>query len=312
MGKGFGQPKAVPTRNATQFMRAFGKCYAEAKGDKRQVEQFLQKNLAKLDEYLLEALPHVFPKLVDAGSFGDKQGVASLFGEFGNAVSDFSLGDRALNLELSIAAYQVALQTYTRDEFPKEWAATQNNLGAAYSDRIRGDRAENLEQAIAAYELSLQVRTRDTFPEKWAATQNNLGVAYCSRVQGDRAENLEQAIAAYELSLKIYTRDAFPEDWARNKHNLGNAYRDRILGKHSDNLKAAIDLYQEAAQAFTQEAFPLKWAENQGCLAEALIKQASLTDNSNDLDTAITLLKEALEGLNHRFGQGVVQTVSKR
>ncbi len=73
MGKGFGQPKAVPTRNATQFMRAFGKCYAEAKGDKRQVEQFLQKNLAKLDEYLLEALPHVFPKLVDAGSFGDKR-----------------------------------------------------------------------------------------------------------------------------------------------------------------------------------------------------------------------------------------------
>ena len=131
MGKGFGQPKAVPTRSAAQLMRAFGKYCAEAKGDERQVEQFLQANLAKLDEYLLEALPHIFPKLLDDGLFGDRQNVASLFLAFGNAISGFPLGDRALNLELSFAAYRVALRVFTRDNFPQEWAGLQNNLGNA-------------------------------------------------------------------------------------------------------------------------------------------------------------------------------------
>ncbi|PZV09974.1 MAG: hypothetical protein DCF32_00975 [Leptolyngbya sp.] len=387
MGKGFGQPKALPTRNATQFMRAFGKCYAKAEGDEWQVEQFLQANLAKLDEYLLEALPHVFPKLLEDGHLGDRQNVAWLFGDFGNAVWKFPLGDRALNLELSIAAYQVALrvftrevlpedwaksqnnlgiaycnrirgdraetleraiaayklslEVYTRDAFPEDWARSQNNLGIAYRDRIRGDRAENLERAIEACELSLKIRTRDSFPDNWATTQNNLGIAYWDRIRGDRAENLERAITAYELSLEVYTRDAFPEKWAGTQNNLGNAYRDRIrgsraenleqaivtyklslqvytvdtfpeqwamlqnnlgnayrdriLGEQNDNLKTAINFHKAAAQVFTQDAFPFKWAESQSCLAETLIKQASATDNSDDLDTAITLLKEALE-----------------
>jgi hypothetical protein len=109
-------------------MRAFGKCYVKAKGDKRQVEQFLQANVAKLDEGLLEALPHVFPKLLADGQFGDKQNVASLFTVFGNVIWGFPLGDRALNLELSIAAYQVALKIYPRDVFPKEWAGLQITL----------------------------------------------------------------------------------------------------------------------------------------------------------------------------------------
>ena len=76
----------------------------------------------------------------------------------------------------------------TRDEFPEDWARTQNNLGVAYWERIHGDRAENLERAIAAYQAALTVRTRDEFPEDWARTQNNVGVAYANRLGGDRGE----------------------------------------------------------------------------------------------------------------------------
>ncbi|MGF1575993.1 MAG: hypothetical protein ACFCU9_08620, partial [Cyanophyceae cyanobacterium] len=77
MGKGFGQPKAVPTRRATRFICAFQKGYAQAKGDKRQVHQFLQAHLAHLDESLLAALPAVFSKLVADGQLGDRENVAS-------------------------------------------------------------------------------------------------------------------------------------------------------------------------------------------------------------------------------------------
>jgi len=212
----------------------------------------------------------------------------------GNAYRDRIQGDRAENLEQSIAAYELALQVRTREAFPEDWAGTQNNLGNAYNDRIRGDRAENLEQAIVAYELAFQVYTREAFPEDWAMTQNNLGLVYADRIRGDREENLEQSTRTYKLALQIRTREAFPESWAETQHNLANAYSDRIRGEQTDNLEQAISIYKQAAQVFTREAFPHKWAENQGHLAESLMKRSSLTNNTTDLNTAITLLQESL------------------
>ena len=131
MAKGFGQPPAVPTRNAAKFLQAFGTCYAKAKGDKQQIQQFLKAHVAKLNEALLAALPMLLPKLVADGKLGDKENVASLFVGFGSSLLSFPLGDRALNLELSIAAYQSALKVFTQDAFPEKWAMTQNNLGNA-------------------------------------------------------------------------------------------------------------------------------------------------------------------------------------
>jgi tetratricopeptide (TPR) repeat protein len=212
-----------------------------------------------------------------------------------NAYCDRIRGERAENLEQAITAYELALQVRTREAFPQDWAGTQNNLANAYLYRIRGERAENLEQAIAAYELALQVYTREAFPEKWAGTQNNLGNAYRDRIRGERAENLEQAIAAYELALQVYTREAFPEKWAGTQNNLGNTYRDRIRGERAENLEQAIAAYELALQVYTRKAFPEKWAMTQSNLAEALMQRATLTENINNLDTAITLLQEALE-----------------
>ncbi|NEO27735.1 MAG: tetratricopeptide repeat protein, partial [Kamptonema sp. SIO4C4] len=213
----------------------------------------------------------------------------------GTAYSERIRGERAENLEQAIHAYELALQIYTRVDFPEKWAMTQNNLGTAYRERIRGERAENLEQAIHAYELALQIYTRVDFPENWAMTQNNLGTAYRERIRGERAENLEQAIHAYELALQIYTRVDFPEDWARIQHNLANAYRERIQGERADNLQQVLSAYELAAQVFTRDAYPYKWAANQSNLAEALTKRAELTETPQDLESAITLLQEALE-----------------
>jgi hypothetical protein len=44
------------------------------------------------------------------------------------AYSERIRGERADNLELSIAAYTLALQVYTREAFPENWALTQKNL----------------------------------------------------------------------------------------------------------------------------------------------------------------------------------------
>jgi len=337
--KGFGQSQP-PMRDAKKFMQAFAERLTEVQGNQTQIHQFFESNRAKLDESLLEALPLVFRALTAEKLPEAQKNIAQLFWVFGDLIQRFPLGNRLLNLELSIAAYQLALkvhtcevfsekwagvqnslgiaygarirgdraenleqsiaayelafQVYTREAFPGDWAMTQNNLGNAYSDRIQGDRAENLEQSIAACELALQVYTREAFPEDWAMTQNNLGLVYADRIRGDREENLEQSTRTYKLALQIRTREAFPESWAETQHNLANAYSDRIRGEQTDNLEQAISIYKQAAQVFTREAFPHKWAENQGHLAESLMKRSSLTNNTTDLNTAITLLQESL------------------
>jgi CHAT domain-containing protein len=142
-----------------------------------------------------------------------------------NRISEFPLGDKASNLENAIAAYKAALEVYTREALPQQWAMTQNNLGTAYSDRIQGDRADNLENAIAAYKAALEVLTREALPQDWAMTQNNLGNAYRNRIQGDRASNLENAIAAYKAALEVYTREALPQVHAETLFNLGILYQ---------------------------------------------------------------------------------------
>ncbi|NEO65524.1 MAG: hypothetical protein F6J98_36095, partial [Moorea sp. SIO4G2] len=78
------------------------------------------------------------------------------------------------NLEIAIAQYQLALEVYTKPDFPEEWARTLYNLGNAYSNRIVGETTENLENAIACYEHASEIFTRDYFPEDWENLQRHI------------------------------------------------------------------------------------------------------------------------------------------
>ncbi len=204
------------------------------------------------------------------------------------------LGERADNLELAIAAYNLSLEVYTRDAFPYEWARSQTSLGNAYGQRIRGERADNLELAIAAYNLSLEVYTREAFPEDWARSQNNLGNAYLYRIRGEKADNLELAIAAYNQLLEVYTRDAFPEAWAMTQNNLGVAYSNRIRGEKADNLELAIAAYNLSLEVYTREAFPEDWAGKQNNLGIAYLYRIR-GEKADNLELAIAAFNQSLE-----------------
>jgi tetratricopeptide (TPR) repeat protein len=306
------QPKSS-TQAAEQFVLTVLNYVAKTGENQAQVYPFFNANQEKLDESCLEALPLVFEILTREPLPKRKTFLQSLktfwkpdpppislksvgyqFVLFGNLIQQFPLGNRMLNLELSIAAYELALQVRTREAFPENWALTQNNLGAAYRNRIRGERAENLEKAIAAYELALQVRTREAFPNDWATTQNNLGNAYANRIRGERAENLEKAIAAYELALQVYTREAFPNDWAMAQNNLGNAYSDRIRGERAENLEKAIATYELALQVYTREAFPQDWAMTQNNLGAAYSNRLR-GERAESLEKAIAAFELVLQ-----------------
>jgi TPR repeat protein len=112
----------------------------------------------------------------------------------------------------AVAAYRQALQVYTRELLPQQWATTQNNLGNALSDqgiRSGGEAGQRLlGEAVAAYRQALQVRTRELLPQQWAMTQNNLGNALSNqgiRSGGEAGQRLlAEAKKAFLGALGIY------------------------------------------------------------------------------------------------------------
>ncbi|BAY10866.1 CHAT domain-containing protein [Calothrix sp. NIES-2098] len=235
--------------NSEQFLLDVLKLLADSRGNAQQVYSFLGQYQDKLNEQLLQTLPKAAGRLLVGES--EQQYVAAVLGKFGNLIQQFPLGQRWLNLELAIAAYQLALEVRSCAAFPQQWATTQNNLATAYYNRIKGERAENLELAIVASQLALEVRTRAAFPVDWAATQNNLATAYSDRIKGERAENLELAITAYQLALEVRTRSAFPKECLGTARNLGNLYFEQqtwteAASTYTKALEAAEILYQSA------------------------------------------------------------------
>ena len=231
-----------------------------------------------------------------ARNLKDRLREAAALGRLGDIYQQYRQGDRASNLERAIAFYTAALTVYTRDAFPENWAATQNNLANAYLYRIRGEKAENIELAIAFYTAALTVYTRDTFPEDWAKMQNNLAIAYSNRIRGERADNIEFAIAYFTAALTVRTREAFPEYWAQTQNNLGEAYRNRIRGEKAENIEVAIASYTAALTVRTREAFPEKWAMTQNNLANAYCVRIR-GDKAENIELAIASYTAALSVL---------------
>ncbi len=132
-------------------------------------------------------------------------------------------------LEEAVTAYRLALQEYTRERVPLQWAGTQNNLGTALA--TLGERESGtarLEEAVAAYHEALKEWTRERVPLDWASTQNNLGAAL--QTLGERESGqvesirrLDEAVAAYRAALKEWTREAAPHWHEIARRNLARA-----------------------------------------------------------------------------------------
>ncbi|WP_315669478.1 CHAT domain-containing tetratricopeptide repeat protein, partial [Limnospira sp. PMC 1279.21] len=211
--------------------------------------------------------------------------------------------ERADNIESAIAAYQAALEVFTRTAFPEDWARTQINLGNAYSNRIKGERADNIESAITALQAALEVFTRTAFPEYWATTQICLGIAYNNRIQRERADNIESAIRCFQSALEVLTPSSFPLYCLKTGRNLGN------LGYDLQNWEIAIQGYDNAIRAVEQsrdwatspdtkrqimeDALPLYGKMIQACIHLERYEQALLTVDRSKSRTLMEMLTSA-------------------
>jgi hypothetical protein len=78
----------------------------------------------------------------------------------------------------AVATYRAALKVYTREQFPQNWATTQNNLGNALNNQAEwSERAEAvrlLSEAVAAYRSALEIWTANDFPRYHELATKNL------------------------------------------------------------------------------------------------------------------------------------------
>jgi len=221
--------------------------------------QSLAKGQRVMTVNLQEAIS-LYEAAAEVYSQTDQKKWALTQNNLGNAYEALPVGDRAANLEKSIAAYEGALGVYTANDFPRQWAAAQNNLGNAYANLPAGDRTANLVKAIAAHESVLMAKRARDFPIDWATAQNNLGNAYANLPTGDRAANLQNAITALEAALTVFTEKDFPRHWATAQNILGVAYARLPTGDRAANLKKANTAYKASQRIFTEKDFPVDWA----------------------------------------------------
>jgi len=198
-------------------------------------------------------------------------------------------------VEKAIQMCRSALEIFTREAYPVEWALIQNNLGNNYIYRIRGKRADNIERAISALQSALQIWTHEKFPEKWAYAQDNLGLAFSYQTHGIQTENIEQAILCYQDALKIRTRKKFPKLWAHTQINLGRSYSVQTCGVQTENLEQGIRCYQAALEVYTYESHPRDWAMIQNNIGNIYGIRGVQTEN---LEQAIRCYQAALEVYN--------------
>jgi tetratricopeptide (TPR) repeat protein len=160
----------------------------------------------------------------------------------------------------SIKAYQEALQVFTWQNYPQEYAILHNNMAIAYLSMPVTSEKQYLNQGLAvqSFETALKHIKLIEHPQEYAMLQNNLGNALQYLPSSHPVENNLRAIAAYDEALKVRNPQQSPLEYANTISNKANALfnlPDNLeqpeLG-NSQNLLQARDYYQEAWEIFTE------------------------------------------------------------
>ncbi len=192
----------------------------------------------------------------------------------GNALA--TLGEResgTARLEEAVAAYRAALEEWTRERVPLDWAMTQmqprqcapDARGAGERHGAAGGGGGGLPRRAGGADPRARAARLGHDPDEPRHRAPTLG----ARESG--TARLEEAVAAYRAALEEWTRERVPLDWATTQMNLGNALR--TLGERESGtarLEEAVAAYRAALEERTRERVPLDWAGATGNLGSAL------------------------------------------
>jgi tetratricopeptide (TPR) repeat protein len=256
----------------------------------------------------LEVAVEMARRMAASARNGDERGKALKV--LGSLLESLGENGRPAAWTEAVTVYREALQEYTRERVPLEWAGIQLKLGNALTKRSMWPPpcpAPQLEEAVTAYREALQEYTRERVPIEWGRTQMNLGNALtelnrCERGtrEGPGTTRLEEAVTAYREASQELTRERVPLEWARTQMNLGNA-----LAKFSDQhgmtgrLEETVTAYREALREYTRERVPLEWATIQMSLGDKLMRLGELGSGTARLEEAVTAYRDAMKERTH-------------
>jgi tetratricopeptide (TPR) repeat protein len=249
--------------------------------DSRVLGSLLGKNPELLDNEMIEVLRTWSVSGLNKVSQDEQNSQAFALVGFGDELHRFSLGNRAVNMELLIKCYSLAAKIFDTSKNIEKWREMQNNLAVAYKERIRGDRADNLEFSIEHYKFALSTFDGKKSDLELAEAQNNLAVAWSERIRGSKSENMDAAIKCCQASQEVligffnslqeyYQKSNSPLLWAMNQHNLANAYQERFCGDQADNLRRSIEFFNLSLEIYSQEVYPLERGKVQSDLDRAI------------------------------------------
>ncbi len=271
---------------------------AESDGDPVVVYPLLQANLNLLDNNFAQLLQSWATARLSELEPERTYSLAADIGDLSNQLRKFPLGNRANNLEIAIAGYEIVATVFNREIYPQEWAKTQHNLAGIYAERIQGNPEENLETAIHCFEAALEIRTRRDFPQQWAAIQLQLGIVYSRRLKGKQTENIERAIHHFHSALEVFTFEDFPENWGMIHSILGGVYV-RMEIDIVDNIETAIDHYEAALKVFNYRDSPENWAHTKLTLGSTYSTRIR-GERAENIEKAIRCGKAALKVFNRQ------------
>ncbi len=160
----------------------------------------------------------------------------------------------------SIQAYQEALQVFTWQTYPQEYAILHNNIAIAYLSMPPLSEQESLRQGLAVqtFEEALKYIQLIKHPREYAMLQNNLGNALQYLPSGHPINNIFRAITAYDEALKVRNSKDTPLEYANTISNKANALfnlpddTEKPEAGNPQNLLLARAYYQEAWEIFRQ------------------------------------------------------------
>lgn len=127
------------------------------------------------------------------------------------------------DLKKSVQIYEAALQFFSPEVMPFEFARYQNQLGQAYCKLAEEgeNRWESCHQALCAFEKALRIYEPKNFPQEYGLIHNDLGIVHSMLAEIDGAPELyEKATHSFEQALRIFRRDQYPDVHQSVQSNL--------------------------------------------------------------------------------------------
>ncbi len=241
---------------------------------------------ARIYEPLREALEAL---LANGGD-----GAAKKQNDLGNILAALGQQRRdAAALERAIQCFNAALEVFTRESAPRQWASTQYNLGTACQTLGRlTENAQPLEAAVEAYTNALQVWTKEGSPQDWMLTQHQLGTTLHTLGRVLKANRpFQEGVVAYKNALTALDADNYALELTATHNNRGVTLHH--LGESEENpgrLREAVNSYEKAVTVSMEQQLPIHVAVI--CRVNKATAQNVLAQLTNDAALAEEIADE--------------------